>query len=206
MMHRAPLRMLVRKPFASRAVFSRLWPVLCLVLAGVAGQAPVARAQDAPDSLPVKLMDGTTRTLGDYRGKVVVLSFWTVDCTNCKAEMPHIDRLYKAHEKEGLEVLGVNLDPPRNASRVKPTVRRYGYSFPIALDPEGELAAPFDPARATPCTVVLDRKGKTRYTHLGYRVGDEVELEKVVLEILSEGALNTGDGGDKSGTSPVEAP
>ncbi len=175
-------------------------PVLWLTLAVLSGRSVAVGGQNAVSSLPVKLMDGTGRTLGDYRGKVVVLAFWTVDCTNCKAEMPHLDRLYRAHRQEGLEVLGVNLDPPRNASRVKPTVRRFGYTFPIALDPEGELAAPFDPARATPCTVVLDRAGRTRYTHLGYRAGDEVELEKVVRRVLAEKAEDATAGGAEGGS------
>jgi len=162
-------------------------------------------AEEADLHLPVNLLDGQKRTLKDYQGKVVVLAFWTVDCTNCKAEMPHLDRLYKKYRNQGLEVIAVNLDPPRNASRVKPTVRRYRYTFAVALDPEGELAAPFDPTRATPCTVVLDRTGKTAYNHLGYRPGDEQALEKVVVDLLGRSgtpaakpaeAVSAGAGGE----------
>ncbi len=176
----------------ARTPFRRGLAALLFVIIAATGAAP-ALAQDGAASIPVKLLDGRNLTLGDYRGKVVVLSFWTVDCTNCKAEMPHIDRMYETYRTKGLEVIGVNLDPPRNASRVKPTVRRYGYSFPVALDPEGELAAPFDPSRATPFTVVLDRAGKTRYSHLGYRAGDEVELEKVIQKLLATPAAGHAD-------------
>ena len=48
--------------------------------------------------------------LKDYRGKVVLLDFWTTTCGPCIGEMPNMKKVYDAYKDVGFDVIGVNLD------------------------------------------------------------------------------------------------
>jgi thiol-disulfide isomerase/thioredoxin len=64
--------------------------------------------------LMLKSSNGKTVSLRDFRGKVVLLHFWSIQCPACKIEEPLLDQLNKNFGRSGLEVLGVNLvDPPQ---------------------------------------------------------------------------------------------
>jgi len=65
--------------------------------------------QFAPDfALPD--LDGTLRRLSDYRGKVVLLNFWSTWCTPCREEMPSMERAYERLRKKGFEILALSLN------------------------------------------------------------------------------------------------
>lgn len=55
-------------------------------------------------------IDGNPISLKDYRGKVVLLDFWTTTCGPCIAEMPNVKKVYDAYKDVGFDVIGVNLD------------------------------------------------------------------------------------------------
>jgi peroxiredoxin len=63
----------------------------------------------APDFTLSDLHGGDVRLSG-LRGKVVLLNFWYSSCPPCRRETPDLMTLYRLHQHEGLEVLGVNLD------------------------------------------------------------------------------------------------
>lgn len=60
----------------------------------------------APDFALTDL-DGTTRRLSDFRGKVVLLDFWGTWCGPCVAAVPELVRLYATYHARGFEILGV---------------------------------------------------------------------------------------------------
>ena len=53
---------------------------------------------------------GKEHHLGALKGKVVLLNFWYSSCTPCRRETPDLSAIYRAHAKNGLEILGINLD------------------------------------------------------------------------------------------------
>ena len=55
-------------------------------------------------------IDGNPISLKDYRGKVVLLDFWTTTCGPCIAEMPNVKKVYDVYKDVGFDVIGVNLD------------------------------------------------------------------------------------------------
>jgi thiol-disulfide isomerase/thioredoxin len=54
-------------------------------------------------------LDGRKVNLSDFRGKVVLINFWTTWCTACVGEMPELVALQKKHG-DGLVIIGVSLD------------------------------------------------------------------------------------------------
>ncbi|MFC1836432.1 TlpA disulfide reductase family protein [Thermodesulfobacteriota bacterium] len=87
------------------------------------GQPATTQAADLASSAniytyenPIKLsdlaltaVDGRRVTLSQFKGKVVLLHFWSIKCPACRFEEPFLDALHKAYGKSGLVILGVNL-------------------------------------------------------------------------------------------------
>lgn len=76
--------------------------------------------QKAPDiSLPAP--DGTTYTLSDLKGKIVLLDFWASWCGPCRKENPNVVRVYEEYEDKGFTVFSVSLDGMDSRTRKRMT-------------------------------------------------------------------------------------
>lgn len=91
--------------------------LLLLLLATLISGAAVAEPKfvlfDPPRALPdIQFIDGDGRdcTLGDFRGKVVLLNVWATWCIPCRKEMPTLDRLQSTLGADGLEVVALSID------------------------------------------------------------------------------------------------
>lgn len=117
--------------------------------------------QEAPD-FTVEMLDGSRLTLSNLRGGVVLLTFWSPECSMCRAEMAVvqtkvIDRL----EDEDFTYLPVS----RGLSRE--TVERFcednGYTFPVGLDPDRSIYELYA-TRYVPRSFLIDRDGTIALT------------------------------------------
>lgn len=125
---------------------------------------------DSNDEERIKSIDftltdqyGKTHKLSDYEGKVVFLNFWATWCPPCKEEMPHIEQLYKDYKKnnEDVVILGVaspNLGREGSREHVINFLKDEGYTFPVVLDEDGELAYQYG-INAFPTTFIIDKEG-----------------------------------------------
>jgi thiol-disulfide isomerase/thioredoxin len=98
--------------------------------------------------------------VADYRGKVVLVIFWSTWCKPCTEDLPQLQALYRKHKGDGFEILGVNLDA--DASPTKPFIARHRVPWPH-IHRDGGLDSP--PARqygiiSLPTMFLVDRSGK----------------------------------------------
>ncbi len=154
---------------------------LLLTAAATAG-ANIAVKSSAPDfTLPAT--SGSNLRLAEQRGRVVMVNFWATWCAPCRVEMPHLNRLYDKYRASGFELLGVNIDDnPRTAADL---ATKLGLRFPVLLDTDKKVSRLYD-LSAMPSTVLIDRDGRVRYVHRGYRDGYEDTYEKQIRELLKE--------------------
>ncbi len=132
--------------------------------------------------LELELIDGTAFNLVDHRGKVVVLNFWASWCAPCREEMPAIDTFYRSHRADGLEVIAVSIDAPRDLDKVRRIVKNYSFAASLAF---GRQASGYGRLSRVPVTFVIDRNGVLRFD--GYKFAkllDVPTLEKVVTPLL----------------------
>src|ERR1700722_8558175 len=140
---------------------------LSIAAAGCLLAAAVLSAADSRPAPAVQLhrADGTTVQPSDYLGKVVLIDFWASWCVPCKTSFPALDALYRRERDRGLEVLAINLDEERKAADAFLASRPH--VMPVLFDPKGESALAFM-VRGMPSSVMIDRAGNIRFTHMGY--------------------------------------
>ncbi len=114
--------------------------------------------QAAP-ALVVQELDGQTFDLGAQRGKVVIVHFWATWCPPCRAEMPALDAFYRRYHGQGLEIIGLSLDRPRDRADVAKMMQ--SLSFPAAMLDDATVDG-FDKPDALPVTFVIDADGVVR--------------------------------------------
>jgi peroxiredoxin len=156
--------------------------VACLLVAGGALAA-------APPDFKLKDLSGGSFRLSDHLGKeVVYISFWATWCVPCRRELPELQKMYDELASKGFLVVAVNTDPPANESQVKPWVRQHKFTFPFVLDPDNNTLDKYNPSRALPYGVLVDRQGNIHTTYPGYKTGGEALLRQEVEKLLAQGA------------------
>lgn len=129
-------------------------------------------------------LGGTQISLGDFKGKVVLLNFWATWCAPCKMEIPSLEKLYQLRKDKGFEILAVSVDRT-SLSKVASFVTDYQMSFPVLADQRGEVGRRYW-AKAIPTSFLLDKKGVIRWKVVGAREwGDAFVLSKID-QLLSE--------------------
>lgn len=150
--------------------------VHCTAQAAVTVQAP------APD-FTLRSTEGRNLRLQEQRGQVVLINFWASWCGPCKQEMPHLNRLHDKYGSAGFVMLGVNIDDDARLGAA--TAGRWGMRFPVLLDADKTVTRQYD-LGAMPATVLVDRDGRVRYLHRGYREGTEQAYERQIRELVKE--------------------
>lgn len=161
--------------------------MLCVVGLGLAGAAQAAgfetRAATPAPALQAVDLKGATRTLADYRGKVVVLNFWASWCPPCLREMPSMERLREKMAGRPLAV--VALDSAETREEVDAFLSRMTLGFPILLDPDGSNTKRWK-VFALPTTFLLDAEGRVRHALTGPTEWDEGEALVLIESLLAE--------------------
>jgi peroxiredoxin len=157
---------------------------LPLLLACTVGSATAAiqLSSGAPD-FTLRSVGGKNLRLHEQRGQVVLVNFWATWCGPCRQELPHLSRIYDKYRSSGFVLLGVNIDEdPRLATGL---ATKLGLSFPVLLDSDKNVSRVYD-LSAMPATLLIDRDGRVRYIHRGYRDGVEATYEEQVRSLLKE--------------------
>lgn len=122
-------------------------------------------------------VDGSRGGVGDYRGKVTLMTFWRISCPACRAEMPFVQELYSELPAD-VAIVMVNIMDSQNL--VKEFMNENGYTFPVYLDSRGAVANLYM-VTAIPTTYAIDAKGIIREVKVGLmdRKGMEALIERV---------------------------
>lgn len=175
-------------------------------LAGVETfSAPLNEGNDLtgvrPDAWTIRdWMNSDALTLEGLRGKVVLVRWWTAPgCAFCEASAPALNDFWKRYRSRGLVVVGLyhhKSSGPFKLSEVKNQARKFGFEFPLAVDPDWTTLRRWWLKKHergwTSVTFLLDRHGVIRQVHPGgaFFKGEPGYdlLEKKIEELLVEPA------------------
>jgi peroxiredoxin len=140
--------------------------------------------QQMPE-VEMTLTDGTTVTTADLEGKVVMLQFTASWCGVCRREMPHIEKeIWQKHKNnDDFVLIGVDLDEPLET--VKKFASDMKITYPLALDPGGEIFYKFAAEGAgVTRNVIIDREGKIVYMTRLFKEEEFNEMVEVIKSLL----------------------
>lgn len=157
---------------------------LALALGFSASSLAVEVGEQAPDFTLANIhQDQTELTLSSLRGKVVYIDFWASWCAPCLLSLPLYNDLYNRYRDQGLEIVGINIDNPIEDGL--DFLLDTPLDFIIPADPDGETPAMYD-VYGMPTSYLLDREGKVRLVHEGFRDGDIELIEAEIKSLLAE--------------------
>jgi thiol-disulfide isomerase/thioredoxin len=131
----------------------------------------------APD-FTLDSLAGDQVALSALRGKVVLVNLWASWCGPCRAEMPAIDRVYRANRSRGFEVLAVDATNQDSESNARAFVEQLGLTFPILLDRTGSVSQRYL-LRALPTSFFVDRRGVIRSIMVGGPMSEALISTKI---------------------------
>jgi peroxiredoxin len=159
----------------------RLATIALAVLLAVPAAEAATPAVAGDFALPAR--DGGTVRLSQLRGQVVMINFWATWCGPCRQEMPLLEQLHAKYESLGFTLLGVNVEP--DSAQAQDWLKRVPVTFPIVFDRDNKVSAQFG-VEAMPSTVLIDREGRVRHVHRGYKPGDESTYADLVRGLVRE--------------------
>jgi len=157
-----------------------------LILVVVSWSTP-AVAQENTADWTLETITGETVNFHETLGKgPVVLNFWATWCRPCLKEMPHMNRL--AGEYAGrVTFLAVNTDASKAVAKVAPFIKTMGYdNLIVPLDTGAELQQLLQVGGILPFTIMFDGQGREIFRHIGYKEGDEEELQREIEALLTQ--------------------
>jgi thiol-disulfide isomerase/thioredoxin len=131
-------------------------------IAALAAAAPVSAAPETGEAAPTLVLtgfDGNRFDLASLHGKVVLVNYWATWCVPCRKEMPTLDAFYLRYHAQGLEMIGVSIDFPRDLEKARKMAKTV--SYPTAHT-EGITDNSFGTPKAVPVTYVIDADGVVR--------------------------------------------
>jgi len=141
---------------------------------GIAGVAALAAllflhwdgmaGHDAPDFTLDQAYGGRV-DLSAYRGKSVLLVFWTTSCGICRHELPLLDRLNTEFRAHGVEILAVNIGDLEGA---RDFMGNQHLSLTNLIDPDGATAERYK-VSGVPKLVLIGSDGKIRRSAAGWQ-------------------------------------
>ena len=125
--------------------------------------------------------------LSALRGRVVYLDFWASWCAPCRQSFPWMQSMQQTYGARGLSVLAIDVDHDRaDAERF---LKEFHPGFEVRFDPDGTWAQQFK-VTGMPTSLIIDRRGTVRFTHIGFWPADGAVAAYEIRELLDE---TTGD-------------
>ncbi len=150
-----------------------------LFLFALSADAKTLKVGETPYDQLGQSLGGTEIRLSDYKGKIVILSFWATWCNECRKEIPALFAIQKKSAPEKLQVIAIN------AGEKRALVEKFLSDYP-----ESKIIFTLDPGTtgwnykvsAIPVMYVIDPEGKISYIKVGYKFSD---IEKLVAHVNS---------------------
>jgi peroxiredoxin len=124
--------------------------------------------------------------LNTFIGKrLILLCFWSSCCKSAVSQLEAFAELHDEYKERGFTMLAIATDDEKTVAKVKPYIKLKGFKFRVLYDTDGAVARIYY-AYDIPFSVLINESGKILYSHLGFMKGDEIELEKVIIDLLSK--------------------
>src|SRR3989338_2979389 len=141
----------------------------------------------APDFVGIdRWINSEPLKIGQLKGNVVLVDFWTYTCINCIRTLPYLKDWNEKYGDRGLVIVGVHtpeFEFEKKYENVLKAIQDYQIEYPVAQDNDYASWKSYE-NRFWPHKFLIDIEGYIRYDHIGE--GDYDETEKMIQELLQE--------------------
>ncbi|MCJ0741187.1 redoxin domain-containing protein [Pedobacter montanisoli] len=130
-----------------------------------------------------------TASLSDYKGKVILLTYWFPGCGPCRAEFPHFENVVKKFKGNNLEYLGINILSKQN-DYVVPFLKGTGYSFTPLEDVRERVKGNLDNHDLAPMNFLIDKEGRLIFSSFSIDGDNEDDLELMIQMLMDSKNAN----------------
>ena len=122
------------------------------------------------------LADGKHNSLGEFKGKVLILDFYATWCGPCRNSIPHLVALQSRYQNE-VRVVGLNVGGEDDLERVPAFAQKFNIQYPLGQPDDDLVDLLLSDSQAIPQTFVFDRSGilAKRFIGFGYYTGAEID-------------------------------
>lgn len=124
-------------------------------------------------------------SLADYKGKVVLLTYWFPGCGPCRGEFPHFENVVRKFKGQDFDYVGINIVSEQN-DYVVPFMKGSGYSFTPLEDVNGREKGNLDNRGAAPANFIIDKEGRMIFSNFRTDGDNEDELELMINLLLAD--------------------
>lgn len=129
-------------------------------------------------------MDGRQKyDFQQFRGKVLYVDFWSSWCGPCAQSFAFLNQIHHGLKDRGLEVMAINLDEFQEEAQA--FLVQHPAQFNVVADTTQQCAKAFE-VQAMPSSYLIDRSGRIRQVHLGFRPEEAKELKLLAEKLLTE--------------------
>ena len=151
---------------------------LALLLVDAAGAKQPLKVGDVPPDNLGRTLKGERVKLSDYRGKVVIVTFWASWCGPCRQELPVMAGIQNRVSRDQLVVFAVNWKEDRDRFREIAKILKSA-DLSLVSDSDGYYGGQYD-VTGIPHMDIIGRDGRIAAIHIGYGEG---EIPTLVDEI-----------------------
>lgn len=153
---------------------TRLFGLALLLSLSILAMATVGWAADkpAPDFTLKDVLQGQDYSLSQFKGKVVMINFFTFFCGPCREEMPDLNKIYQENKDKGFQTLGIALSS--DPTQIRFLVKQLGLTYPV-LSGTDKVATAYGNVTVVPTTFIIDKQGKIAHKIEGTRKKEDFE-------------------------------
>jgi cytochrome c biogenesis protein CcmG, thiol:disulfide interchange protein DsbE len=110
----------------------------------------------APDFNLKDVLTGKDYSVSQFKGKVVVINFFTFFCGPCRDEMPDLNKINNELKGKGLQTLGIALSS--DPTQIRFLVKQLGLEYPVLIGND-KVSDAYGSIAVVPTTVIIDKQG-----------------------------------------------
>ncbi len=127
-----------------------------------------------PEGNFLQMIDGSVKSFSDYKGKLLVINFWYINCGPCIIEMPYLNDLVKKYQNEDVQFLALSFD---TVPDIKSFLQKTEFIYEHGSISRSLM---YDFTPVSPGHFIVDKDGIIRDIIIGAPRNTEIIFDKLV--------------------------
>ena len=127
-----------------------------------------------PEGNFLQMIDGSVKSFSDFKGKLLVINFWYINCGPCIVEMPYLNDLVNKYQNEDVQFLALSFDTVLD---IKSFLQKTDFIYEHGSISRSLM---YDFTPVSPGHFIVDKDGIIRDIIIGAPRNTEIIFDKLV--------------------------